>query len=108
MDANVILSGLTPDMRDRINYLVYKDVCRKENITVRDLEIAYEYARTNVKMVEESKTPMVELFLLDRHRDRTLDMQIIEFRHRLYPEKERPLSRAEVNRAVMYGVPARK
>ena len=68
MDANTVLHELTADVKDRINYLVYKDICRKENITVRDLEIAYEYARVNVTMVEESQTPMLELFLLDRHR----------------------------------------
>lgn len=64
MDANTVLHELTTDVKDRINYLVYKDICRKENITVRDLEIAYEYARVNVTMVEESQTPMLELFLL--------------------------------------------
>ena len=99
MDANTVLHELTADVKDRINYLVYKDVCRKENITVRDLEIAYEYARVNVTMVEESQTPMLELFLLDRHRERILDMQIMELRNGLYPERDRPLSRAEVHRA---------
>ena len=100
MDANTVLHELTADVKDRINYLVYKDICRKENITVRDLEIAYEYARVNVTMVEESQTPMLELFLLDRHRERILDG--------LYPECECPLSRAEVQRAVMQGAPTRK
>ena len=76
--------------------------------TVRDLEIAYEYARINVTMVEESQTPMIELFLLDRQRDRMLDMQIMELRNRSYPECSRPLSRAEVYRAVMHGAPTRK
>ena len=53
MDANTVLHELTADVKDRINYLVYKDIHRKEKITVRDLEIAYEYARINVTMVEE-------------------------------------------------------
>ena len=47
-------------------------------------------------------------FLLDRHRERILDMQIMELRNSLYPECECPLSRAEVHRAVMQGAPARK
>ena len=51
---------------------------------------------------------MFELFLLDRQRDRMLDMQIMELRNQLYPECSRPLSRAEVYRAVMHGVPTRK
>ena len=108
VDANTVLHELTTDVKDRINYLVYKDICRKENITVRDLEIAYEYARVNVTMVEESQTPMLELFLLDQHRERILDMQIMELRNSLYPECECPLSRAEVRRVVMQGAPARK
>lgn len=108
MDANTVLHELTADVKDRINYLVYKDIHRKEKITVRDLEIAYEYARINVTMVEESQTPMFELFLLDRQRDRMLDMQIMELRNQLYPECSRPLSRAEVYRAVMHGAPTRK
>lgn len=108
VDANTVLHELTADVKDRINYLVYKDICRKENITVRDLEIAYEYARVNVTMVEESQTPMLELFLLDRHRERILDMQIMELRNGLYPECDSPLSRAEVQRAVMQGAPTRK
>ena len=108
MDANTVLHELTADVKDRINYLVYKDICRKENITVRDLEIAYEYARVNVTMVEESQTPMLELFLLERHRERILDMQIMELRNGLYPECECPLSRTEVRRVVMQGAPTRK
>lgn len=51
---------------------------------------------------------MLELFLLDRHRERILDMQIMELRNGLYPERDRPLSRAEVHRAVMQGAPTRK
>ena len=51
---------------------------------------------------------MLELFLLDRHRERILDMQIMELRNSLYPECECPLSRAEVRRVVMQGAPTRK
>ena len=108
MDTNAIVHGLTADVTDRINYLVYRNNRRKESITVRDLEIAYEYARINVKMVKESQTPIFELFLLDRHRERLLDMQIIELRHKLYPECDCPLSRAEVRHAVVYGTVAEK
>lgn len=108
MDTNAIVHGLTADVTDRINYLVYRNIRRKENVTVRDLEIAYEYASINVKMVEESQTPIFELFLLNRHRERLLDMQIIELRHKLYPEYSGPLSRAEVRHAVVYGMAAEK
>ena len=37
VDANTVLHELTADVKDRINYLVYKDIHRKEEITVLDL-----------------------------------------------------------------------
>ena len=65
-----ILTDIDQDVKERINYLVYKNRLRKEPITMQDLAVAYKYAKMNITVMEESKTSVLELLLLERYHDR--------------------------------------
>lgn len=78
MNKNIILINIDEDIKERINYLVYKDKFRKGNITLEDLEKAYQYSKMNVRLMEESKTVILELILLEKYEERKCDMKIID------------------------------
>lgn len=78
MNKNIILINIEEDIKERINYLVYKDKFRKGNITLEDLEKAYQYSKMNVRLMEESKTVILELILLEKYEERKCDMKIID------------------------------
>jgi hypothetical protein len=82
MNKNIILINIDEDIKERINYLVYKDKFRKGNITLEDLEKAYQYSKMNVRLMEESKTVILELILLEKYEERKCDMKIIDLYNR--------------------------
>ena len=66
MEASEMLESISPDLKKRIHYLAGKSEYDKESITIADLELAYEYARMNLRMLEESGVSMIELYVLER------------------------------------------
>lgn len=75
-----ILTDIDQDVKERINYLVYKNRLRKEPITMQDLAVAYKYAKMNITVMEESKTSVLELLLLERYHDRICDMKLWNYK----------------------------
>ena len=47
-----ILTDIDQDVKERINYLVYKNRLRKETITMQDLAVAYKYSKMNITVME--------------------------------------------------------
>lgn len=90
-----ILTDIDQDVKERINYLVYKNRLRKEPITMQDLAVAYKYAKMNITVMEESKTSVLELLVLERYHDRICDMKIVELQNTLSQDDGRALTQSE-------------
>lgn len=84
MEKERTLLNVNSDIKQRINYLVYKDKLRKENVTTEDLKKAYEYSNMNIKVMEEAGISMIELVLLEEYQSRICDMYIVQLYHRLF------------------------
>ena len=97
-----ILTDIDQDVKERINYLVYKNRLRKEPITMQDLAVAYKYAKMNITVMEESKTSVLELLLLERYHDRICDMNIVELPNTLCHDGKRTLTQSEKQYAVRH------
>ena len=100
MDKNTAIKDIDPEVKRRINYLVHKTENCDGDIPIKDLEIAYEYASMNIKVMEESKTPMIELLLLKQYPTRICDMKIVSLYNTIIG-RNHTLSKAEVYRAVL-------
>lgn len=70
--------GLEQDVINRINYLVHKTDKNQSSVSFKDLGLAYESAKINVRMMEETCTPMFELFFLDKYSARCCDIKIVQ------------------------------
>ena len=97
-----ILTDIDQDVKERINYLVYKNRLRKEPITMQDLAVAYKYAKMNITVMEESKTSVLELLLLERYHDRICDMKIVELQNTLCHDGKRTLTQKKKQYAVRH------
>ena len=93
-----ILTDIDQDVKERINYLVYKNRLRKEPITMQDLAVAYKYAKTNITVMEESKTSVLELLLLEPYHD----MKIVELQNTLCHDGKSTLTQSEKQYAVRH------
>ena len=79
MEKERTLLNVNSDIKQRINYLVYRDKLRKENVTTEDLKKAYEYSNMNIKVMEEAGISMIELVLLEEYQSRICDMYIVQY-----------------------------
>lgn len=84
MEKERTLLNVNSEIKQRINYLVYRDKLRKENVTTEDLKKAYEYSNMNIKVMEEAGIPMIELVLLEEYQSRICDMYIVQLYHKLF------------------------
>ena len=79
MEKERTLLNVNSDIKQRINYLVYRDKLRKENVTTEDLKKAYEYSNMNIKVMEEAGISMIELVLLEEYQSRICVMYIVQY-----------------------------
>lgn len=90
MNDSEIIKGLDPNLKDRILDLVYhKNRDSVQNVvTIKDLEIANEYASINLRILEETGTNVIELIIMNTYDSRVQDMHIVELYNKLIGSKK--------------------
>ena len=100
MEKERALLNVDSEIKQRINYLVYRDKLRKENVTTEDLKKAYEYSNMNIKVMEEAGIPIIELVLLEEYQPRICDMYIVQLYHKLFGLDESAQREKKIHQAM--------
>ena len=90
MNDSEIIKGLDPNLEDRILELAYhknRDSI-KSVVTIKDLEVANEYASMNLRVLEETGINVIELIIMNTYDSRVQDMHIVELYNKLIGSKK--------------------